>query len=418
MNDSRTEQTRDSAKEGAVPTHAATEDAKAMPAVEGTADATTEAPSEPPTEAPSEPPPADDIRPAPPPPPPGATPPGPSADGAHGNGTGQKRGGMLAGLALLLALAAAGGTGYLYWLQQQDRTAQEAAAARTADAARNVEDLRATLATTQGRIRDVEATQAERRQALASMEDELRQVRNRLAATAREEASAERAPSLAEIEFLLLLADRELRLANNPRVAVAALREADDRIARLEDPALAGVRAAVNDEIAAVEAVTSIDVEGTALRLDSLAGRIEGLPLRGALAPEPTSAAAGDAAAASGWKRFLSRVRSAASGLFRVRRSDAPAAPLLAPDESFFLYRNVELDLKSARLAVLAGDANNYAAGLGAARAALSEYFQTDDPAVAAVVEAIDELQQRDITPRWPAISRSVGLLRELGTGE
>ncbi len=407
MNDSRTEQTRDSATEGAAPKDAATEDTKDTPAVEA------------PVETPPETPAADDIRPEPPPPPPpGAAPGSPSADGPRGSEPGRKGGGMLAGLALLLALAAAGGTGYLYWLQQQDRAMQETAAARTAAAARNVEDLRATLATTQERIRDVEAAQAERRQALASMEDELRQVRNRLAAAAREEASAERAPSLAEIEFLLLLADRELRLANNPRVALAALREADDRIARLEDPALAGVRAAVNDEIAAVEAVASVDAEGTALRLASLAGRIEGLPLRGALAPEPASGAADDAAAASGWKRFMSRVRSAASGLFRVRRSDAPAAPLLAPDESFFLYRNVELDLKSARLAVLAGDATNYAAGLSAARAALSEYFQADDPAVAAVIEAVDELQQRDITPRWPAISRSVRLLRELGTGE
>lgn len=329
-----------------------------------------------------------------------------------------KRGGALAVLALLLALAAAGGTGYLYWLLQQERAAQESAAAREAAAARDLGELRADLAATQGRIRDVETGQADRRQALATLEDELRQVRRRLEAAAQEEASAERAPTLAEIEFLLLLADRELRLAGNPRVALAALHEADARIARLEDPALAGVRAAVNDEIAAVEAVAQADIEGIALRLDSLAGRIEGLPLRGALAPAPAAAAGDGAAAASGWDRFVSRVRSAASGLFRVRRSDTPAAPLLAPDESFFLYRNVELDLKSARLAALAGDAANYTAGLGAARAALEEYFQDDDPAVAAVIDAVDDLQQRDITPRWPAISRSVGLLRDLGTGE
>lgn len=387
MNDSRTDQTRDDATDGAAPTDA------------------TDASTEPDVKTPELAPAAEASS-------------DPAGDSPQADGPAPRRGGALALLALLLALAAAGGTGYLYWLQQQGRAAQETAAAREEAASRELGQLRTQLETTQGRIRDVEATQAERRQALAAFEDELRQVRNRLEAAAREEASAERAPSLAEIEFLLLLADRELRLAGNPRVALAALREADDRIARLEDPALAAVRAAVNDEIAAVEAVASTDVEGIALRLDSLAERIEGLPLRGALAPEPATAAGDGSEAASGWDRFVSRVRSAASGLFRVRRSDAPAAPLLAPDESFFLYRNVELDLKSARLAVLAGDAANYAAGLGAASAALQEYFQHDDPAVAAVIDAVEELQQRDITPRWPAISRSVGLLRELGTGE
>jgi uroporphyrin-3 C-methyltransferase len=403
MNDSRTDQTRDGATDGAAPADATTEAEVRSAEVKASAAETADATPTPPP---------------PPPPPPGVAPHDPVGDNPQGDGPAPKRGGALALLALLLALAAAGGSGYLYWLQQQDRPAQEATAARAAAAARDLEQLRADLETAQGRIRDVEATQAERRQAIAGFEEELRQVRNRLEAAAREEASAERAPSLAEIEFLLLLADRELRLAGNPRIALAALREADDRIARLEDPALAGVRAAVNDEIAAVEAVAAVDIEGIALRLDSLAARIEGLPLRGALAPEPETAAGDGADPASGWDRFVARVRSAASGLFRVRRSDAPAAPLLAPDESFFLYRNVELDLKSARLAVLAGDAANYGAGLGAARAALQEYFQHDDPAVAAVLDAIDELQQRDITPRWPAISRSVGLLRDLGNGE
>ena len=402
MNDSRTDRTRDGAADGADSADAATEPATETATATAEVDANTAT-----AETPPETPPETASAEAPPPPPPQSPPP-----------PAPKRGGIVALLALLLAVAAAGGAGYVYWLLQQERVAQDTAAARAAATARDLDELSADLQAAQQRIREVEAAQDERRQALSNLEDGLRQVRSRLAAAAQEEASAERAPTLAELEFLLLLADRELRLAGNPRVALAALREADDRIARLDDPELAGVRAALNDEIAAVEAVAQVDLAGIALRLDSLAGRIEGLPLRGALAPESAAAGGGGTGAASGWDRFLSSVREAATGLFRVRRSDAPAAPLLAPDEAFFLYRNVELDLKSARLAVLARDAANYAAGLGAARAALAEYFQADDPAVAAVIDAIEELQQRDITPRWPAISRSVSLLRDLGTGE
>ncbi|MGD9387441.1 MAG: uroporphyrinogen-III C-methyltransferase [Gammaproteobacteria bacterium] len=327
-------------------------------------------------------------------------------------------GGLLALLALVVALAAAGGAIYLYLLQHEGQAARETAVQRVEATERLLADLRAEEAALQRRLAGLEETQAERRQALTLLEQELDVVRGRLQSLEQVETGPERAPSLAELEYLLLIADRELQLADNPRVALAALREADRRLARMDEPALAGARAALNDEIAAVEAVAGVDRAGIALRLDSLAGRIEGLPLRGSLAPPLEGAGSIDDAGASGWDRFVSRVRGAAAGLFRIRRSDEPATPLLAPDESFFLYRNVELDLKSARLAALARDAANYSAGLAGARAALGDYFQADDPAVAAVLEAITELQGRDVEPQWPEISRSLTLLRAAGAGE
>jgi uroporphyrin-III C-methyltransferase len=322
---------------------------------------------------------------------------------------------MLGLFAILLAFAAAGGMAFTWWkvLDQRANLAEHDSRAAT-----QLDSLNERVAAVQERVaaqgerlealsRDVEA----RSRALGELERGLGETRAWLDQLAREDASPERAPMLAEIEFLLLLARRELMLGDNSRVALAALREADGRLARLEGPGLRQVRGAINDEIAAIEAVASRDLEGIALRLASLARQVEGLPLRASLAPglAPTG---GDAEAASGWERFVARLQSLASGLFRIRRSDAPAAPLLAPDESFFLYRNVELDLKSARLAVLARDPANYAAGLEAARRALEEYFETDDPAVQSVLDALEELVKREVAPQWPEISRSLELLR------
>jgi uroporphyrin-III C-methyltransferase len=320
-------------------------------------------------------------------------------------------------LALIIAFASAGGALFTWWQVDKDR---EAAALQRTEAADRLSDLRELLSSAQERLAtqerrlgalDQEAD--ERRRALEALDGGLRQARARLEALAREEAGPERAPSIAEIEFLLLLASRELALGDNPRVALAALREADRRVGRLEEPGLADVRAAINDEIAAVEAVAEVDIEGIALRLASLARRVEGLPLRASLSPAPAERAVRDL---SGWDRFVDRLRGLGAGLFRIRRTDAPAAPLLAPDESFFLYRNVELDLKSARLAALARDPGNYAASLDAARRALEEYFELRDEAVRSLLAAIEELEERDIAPQWPEISRSLALLRVAGT--
>lgn len=320
-------------------------------------------------------------------------------------------------LALLIASAAIGGVVFTWW---QLREESEVVATQRAEASDTLADIRELVASTEERLAVQEERlaalneeAAERRRRLDGMDAELRQARARLEALAVEDAGPERSPSLAEIEFLLLLAGRELALADNPRVALAALREADQRVARMDDPGLAPVRAAINDEIAAVEAVAAVDLDGIALRLASLARRVEGLPLRGSLAPEPESAP--QAADSGGWDRLVARMRAAGAGLFRIRRTDAPATPLLAPDESFFLYRNVELDLKSARLAVLARDADNYVESLEAAREALHEYFETSDEAVRSLIDAIQELEERDIAPAWPEISRSLAALRSAG---
>lgn len=334
--------------------------------------------------------------------------------------TGRSFGVVLGFLALLVAFAAAGGVALTWWKVTEQ---QDTAASQQADAARMLADIRTLVATTQERVavqeerlRGFDSESEARRQEIEGMDAGLRQARARLEALAQEDAGPERSPSIAEIEFLLLLAGRELALADNPRVALTALREADQRVARLDDPGLAEVRAAINDEIAAVEAVANTDLDGLAMRVASLARRVEGLPLRGSLAPEPQSTGA-DAGEAEGWARVSQQLRSVGADLFRIRRSDTPATPLLAPDESFFLYRNVELDLKSARLAVLSRDQENFTASLSSARAALEEYFETSDEAVRSLLAAIEALEDRDITPEWPEITRSVELLRAAGTG-
>jgi uroporphyrin-III C-methyltransferase len=334
--------------------------------------------------------------------------------------TGRSLGIVLGFFALLVAFAAAGGAAFTWWQLNQQRAVVVGEQAEVGDELADMRQLvRAAeerLAAQEQRLRALDSESEDRRRRIEDLDAELRQARARLESLSQEEEPG-RSPSMAEVEFLLLLAGRELTLADNPRVALAALREADQRLARLEGPGLARVRAAINDEIAAVEAVAATDLEGTALRLASLARRVEGLPLRGSLAPElePSAAASEDA---TGWNRFVDRLRSFASSLFRIRRTDTPTAPLLSPEESFFLYRNVELDLKSARLAVLARDPDNYAAGLEAARSALNEYFETSDEAVRSMLDAITALEQQEVDPAWPEIRRSLELLRAAGATE
>lgn len=351
------------------------------------------------------------------------------ASGADGSGPAEsssaprRSGGFLAFLALLIALAAAAGAGYLWWSQQQEGAAENAALGELREAAsRNQRQLSALQERLEDRMGALDAAVEERRGALDtlergldSVEDEVARAQERLARLADTGQPAERSPSLADAEYLLMVASRELGLADNHRVALAALREADQRLRQLGDPSLLPVRQAISDDIAAVEAAADADTDGLAMRLGSLTDRVQGLPLKASLAPEPSGAGGEGATAPSGWQRFKQRLADVASGLFRIRRMDAPPAPLLSPEESFFLYRNLELDLKTARLAAMENDQDNYQRSLDSARRAVEAFFLADDPAVQSFLSALDDLRTADVAPpEWPDIAETLELLRSV----
>ncbi|MEJ2513767.1 MAG: uroporphyrinogen-III C-methyltransferase [Gammaproteobacteria bacterium] len=348
-----------------------------------------------------------------------ASPPPPEAPAAPA----RRGGGLLAFLALLIALAAAGGAGYLWWSQQQEGSRESTALAELRDAADNNQQRLSSLEQRlEARIEALDQAVAGRRQALdalnrglESLEKDVAQAQERLASLADTEPPAERSPSLADAEYLLLVASRELSLADNHQVALAALREADRRLRQVGDPGLLPVRRAISDDIAAIEAAADSDADGLAMRLGSLADRVQGLPLSASLTPEPIGSSTDGGAAASGWERFKQRLSDMASGLFRIRRMDAPPAPLLSPEESFFLYRNVELDLKAARLAAMEGDQANYDQSLNSAQATVEDFFLAEDPAVKSFLSALAELRDANVAPpEWPDIGETLESLRSV----
>lgn len=169
----------------------------------------------------------------------------------------------------------------------------------------------------------------------------------------------------------------------------------------------------VAQEMEALRGAPRLDIQGIAFRLGGLTERVKVMPLR---TPWEHDAESGSPAAEeqSGIDRAAAAVRGALSGMVSIRRSDEPVTPLLAPDEVYFLRRNLELQLQVARLAVLQRDVANYQESLRQARGWLNEYFDTDDPSVTSALQTVTELEGLEVDPRLPDISGSLALLRGL----
>lgn len=220
---------------------------------------------------------------------------------------------------------------------------------------------------------------------------------------------------LAEVEYLLRIANQRVQLQRDVATALAALEAADARLHDLSDPGYLAVREALAAEIGQLKAVPAVDAGGLALKLASLEARVAELQPAGAryVPARDRNGEPGAALAASDWREVPGIVWQAIRRLLVVRSHQEPATPMLPPEQEYFLDQNLRLALEAARVALLHSDAEQYRASLETAQRWLVQHYDGEHPATASLGNELHHLLQQDIRPALPDISGSLRLLRQ-----
>ena len=339
----------------------------------------------------------------------------------------ERSGNSVAWLAFLLAIIAVTAAGYTAWHNWQgsrDTSAGEAVAqldSRVTNSAKALADLEARIADLGGRDPAIDAELNairrdldERVRLLSSLPTRMSTLEGSVASLAGVSEGARDAWILAESEYYMQIANAQLQLANNPRLASLALKMADERIVQLANPALTDVRRAISDELAALDVMEKPDLEGATLTLASLARVVDSLPLASAtIADEETGEIDPEL---SGTGRAWASVKSAMSGLVTVTPADQAKLVQLSPDGEFFLRSNMALQLQAARLALLRGEQAIFEQTLNDTSALLNDYFDVGSAPVVSAQETIAEIRSHVFTTAVPDISGSLRLLRQFRT--
>jgi uroporphyrin-III C-methyltransferase len=202
---------------------------------------------------------------------------------------------------------------------------------------------------------------------------------------------------LVDLEAAIRVALQQNAITGSAEPLVATLKQADDRLARYNQPRLEGVRRAIARDLSRVKAIGVADIGSLAVKLDEAIRLIDELPLLGvadaraeaartAVVAKPASASVSPASApaawagrlGASWSAFGERVWGEARALVRVTRIEHPEAMLIAPDQSFFVRENLKLRLLNARLALLSRQFDTAQADLQAGQSALERYFDRD----------------------------------------
>lgn len=325
-------------------------------------------------------------------------------------------GALLARLFVLLlivgALAVGGWFGW-QWLKREKSAYDAVIASQSAELSR--------LETRLNRIEETRVAQDEFENLDESLTNAQARLRDRMDVIANEmEALREAAQGgrrdliKAEVEYLLRIAADELYLTQDVDTAIYALQAADDRLRQLAEPRLNPVRQLIADHLRALGAVNMPDTSGMALKLGSLVQEVSSWPLRQAQHANEVDVVRDAAPAdASWWQRFQAGVARLFDKLVVVQRAEPPP-PLLTPEEHFFLYRNVELQLAAARTALLAGDAAAYRQSLEMAREWLNRFFDKSNPVVNSAIADISGLLDVSLQPSLPDITPALERFRAL----
>ena len=280
--------------------------------------------------------------------------------------------------------------------------------------------LHAGLAAQQQAAQTQEAALQAREQQLADEQVRLQeregQLREAVADVYRRIGSSGNQWMVAEAEYLIRLAGHRLTLARDVLTARAALELADQRLSDTRDPGWTGVREQLARDIATLAAVELPDLEGLSARLAALVEQVPKLTLAGAertLEPHDTTPAGIQRPPEErSWETLWGDFWSGLKDSVRIRRNDQPVQAMLPPEQQFFLYQNLELQLEIARLALLRGEAELYRGSLATARQWLRDYFDDTDAATRSMTQALTELAAVDVRPELPDIGRALRALK------
>lgn len=310
-------------------------------------------------------------------------------------------------LALLLALLAILGAGYVGWRQwqlAQGGAASSAGLARLEHRVATLESAMHAADSERGGIQQQLTLMVRQNQGMSAqvpaLQERTQQLEGAVATLAERTQSGREPMLLDETESLLRMAVERYRLFHDSVGAVKAYDLADQTLAAVDDGAFNQVRQAIRSERDALARSQPENLDDALQQLQELRGRMPTFPLKPA-----------DDTAATGNDRFWARVGRALASVIHVQRDDG--GPLALQDARFARELAV-LDLAQAQTALLAHDGKAYAGALQRADTSLTTQFDQAAPAVQQAHTLLKQLDAMAPTGAPVQLGQALSELRSL----
>ena len=318
---------------------------------------------------------------------------------------------LLIALALLATLALL--SSVLLW--QKLSSIQEQLARQSADAGAQSTEARAVAKQAQEMAREAAARVAvfdARLSEVALQRTQLEELMQSLSRSRDENM-------VVDIESAIRLAQQQAQLTGSVEPLLAALKSADQRVARAAQPRLTPLQRAIARDIDRIKSAAVSDTPGLLVKLDELVRLADELVVANAVAQANavTAPRAQSVASPVWWQRALQVLHDETRILLRVSRVEQPEAALLSPEQSLFLRENFKLKLLNARLGLLARQLESSRADLAAAALSLNKYFDANSRKTQTTAALLQQVQAQMKTLQLPRVDDTLAALTTAAAG-
>lgn len=213
---------------------------------------------------------------------------------------------------------------------------------------------------------------------------------------------------LAEVQYLLRLANQRLIMTGDNVSAEALLRSADNILRGMDDADLHSLRSAVAADVAALRAVPKVDIQGLYLRLDALIRQTDALVLfelpDRRVEIEPVADGDWQARLSQGYQTALAKL----SEYVVVSRRDVPIETLMDPQYEGLVRQNMRMLLEQAQVAMLSGNELLFRQSLERAEGWVTQFFKADEQSAVAMAEELRIIRDERVSVTLPDLNASL----------
>ena len=223
-----------------------------------------------------------------------------------------------------------------------------------------------------------------------------------------------------DIESAIRLAQQQAQLTGSVEPLLAALKTADQRVARAAQPRLTPLQRAIGRDIDRIKSAAVSDTPGLLVKLDELVHLADELVLFNAVVSANGMGLVKNTShevAPTWWQRSLQVIFDEARSLVRVSRISHPEAALLSPEQSFFLRENFKLKLLNARLGLLARQLESSRSDLADASLSLTKYFDATSRKTQTTAALLQQVQVQMTTLQLPRVDETLAALTTAAAG-
>ena len=223
-----------------------------------------------------------------------------------------------------------------------------------------------------------------------------------------------------DIESAIRLAQQQAQLTGSVEPLLAALKSADQRIARAAQPRLTPLQRAIAKDVARIKGTALADTPALLVKLDELVLLAEEIPVAnavGAQRPTVQLQRKPDETVSSWWMRVGLVVRDELRSLVRVSRIEEPDAALQTPDQSFFLRENLKLKLLNAKLGLLSRQIDSARSDLASASSAMGRFFDASSRKTQTAQALLQQMQTQMKALEVPRVDETLAALATAAAG-